>query len=399
VWTIGNSNNLYFRHTTGANWTTLPQFFKNKGYRAIGQGKIFHEGNMSGFPCDQDQLFGSWSVPFYHPNDPYNKYNTTNPKPKNNTCPKSCAPLSNGGIDEPWETFNDAKSALTAIEWIKNASKYDDPFFLAVGFHRPHIPYIYPKEFEFKGDVMFPPKDYYITKDVPPVAPHDWTEEGMRYGDLENIRPRITDHNFQQNLSSLCSAVPLVKQAEMKRSYFSCIQYIDHLVGQLIGALQEQGLYDSTTVIFWGDHGYKLGEHCDWFKHDNFEDSTRIPVIIKPAADSVLPTSLGLRGTILEPMVEEVDIYPSLIDLAGFEVPEELQGASWLPLLKNQSGGKEVVFWQYPHHSQANNTEAMGYSLRTEIYHYTEWIRFACNINDPMQSCATKSAAQPHWYG
>ena len=116
-----------------------------------------------------------------------------------------------------------------------------------------HIPYIYPKEFEYNGDVFFPPKDYSITKDVPPVAPHDWTGEGMRYGDLRAIQPPITQHNFQQNLSSLCAAVPVDKQAEMKRSYFSCIQYIDHLVGQLLGALESEGLYNSTTVIFWGD--------------------------------------------------------------------------------------------------------------------------------------------------
>ena len=79
----------------------------------------------------------------------------------------------------------------------------------------------------------------------------------------------------EKNLSSLCTAVPFAKQAEMKRSYFSCIQYIDHLVGQLPLALDEENLYEQTTVIFWGDRGYKLGEHCDWFKHDNYEDSTQ----------------------------------------------------------------------------------------------------------------------------
>lgn len=97
------------------------------------------------------------------------------------------APLSNVGIDEPWETFNDGQSALHAVEWINNASKYAAPFFLAVGVPpapHPHIPYVYPKEFEFQGAVEFPPKDYYMPKDLPPMAPHDWTSEGMRYGDL-----------------------------------------------------------------------------------------------------------------------------------------------------------------------------------------------------------------------
>jgi hypothetical protein len=176
---------------------------------------------------------------------------------------------SNGAVDERWQKFNDAQSALTAIEWIKNASKYTEPFFLAVGFHRPHIPHLYPKEFEFNGTVVFPPKDYAITKGVPYMAPHDWTTEGSTYSDLRAIDPSITAHHFRKNLSSLCTAVPFAKQAEMKRSYASCIRYIDHLVGQLLQALDEESLYEQTAVIFWGDHGYKFGEHGDWFKHDN----------------------------------------------------------------------------------------------------------------------------------
>ncbi len=248
VWTIGP----YFRDTTLRNVTTLPEFFRKNGYRSIGHGKIFHEGNASGFPLDQDQEYGSWSVPYFHPTEIYNKFNKTNPNPKPGTVK---APLSHGAVDEPWQTFNDAASALRAVEWIKNASQYEEPFFLAVGFHRPHIPYIYPKEFEFEGDVKFPPDDYHITKDIPACAPHDWTGEGTRYADLWSIKPSITDHNFQSNLSSLCTAVPFEYQRGMKHAYYSCIQYIDHLVGQLIGALQEEGLYEQTTIIFWGDHG------------------------------------------------------------------------------------------------------------------------------------------------
>ena len=288
-------------------------------------------------------MFGSWSVPFYHPSDRYNAYNATHPAPKQ--CTHGCAPLSNVGLDEPWQTFNDAKSALHAVDWINNASEYDAPFFLAAGFHRPHIPYVYPKEFEFKGDVDFPPKNYYITKDVPIVAPHDWTSEGMRYGDLSAIRPGITDHHFHSNLSSMCTAVPFAKQAEMRRSYLSCIQYIDHLVGQLIGALKSNNLYENTVVIFWGDHGYKTGEHCDWFKHDNYEDSTRIPVIVKPASASGVSFA---RGAILEQLVEEIDIFPSLIELAGMEVPGDLQ-VRVLDNLRGAAGTPQCRAWIAAH--------------------------------------------------
>ena len=161
-------------------------------------------------------MFGSWSVPYFHPKVVWNTYNKTNPNP----VPGSPgAPYSNIGLDEPWETFNDAQSALTAVKWIDNASAYSEPFFLAVGFHRPHIPYVYPKQFEYTGAVAFPPKDYYIPKGIPGCAPHDWTGEGMRYGDLRAIRPPINrfESQFQANLSSLCDAVPLNTQARMKR--------------------------------------------------------------------------------------------------------------------------------------------------------------------------------------
>lgn len=153
--------------------------------------------------------------------------------------------------------FDDVARNTTGFN---DGSRYDEPFFLAVGFHRPHIPYVYPKQFAFEGDVHFPPDNYYITKDVPPVAPHDWTTEGNGFTQLHNITPPIIDHDFQKNLSSLCTAVPFAYQRSMKKGYYSCIQYVDHLVGVLITALKRNNLYDSTHIIYWGDHGYKLGK-------------------------------------------------------------------------------------------------------------------------------------------
>ena len=386
VWAIGP----YFRDTTLRNVTTLPQAFKQAGYRSIGHGKIFHEGNASGYPLDQDQEYGSWSVPFFHPKIKYDHWN----KSQRPSHPQG-APLSYAGIDKPWQTFNDASSALTAVEWIKNASAYENPFFLAVGFHRPHIPYVYPKEFEFTGEVDFPPENHYIAKNVPPCAMHDYTSEASRYGDLSAIRPPITDHNFQHNLSSICTAVPLGVQRNMKRAYLSSIQYIDHLVGVLLSALKEEGIYETTHIVFWGDHGYKLGEHCDWFKHDNYEDSTRIPLIVKPSTDSVGDAP---RGREVPQFVEEVDIFPSLLELAGLPAVQALEGQSWVPLLARggtQISGKQRVFSQYPHFSEAHRTQVMGYSMRTPQWRYTEWLRWNCSVHDPM-SCDGASVV-PQW--
>ena len=109
--------------------------------------------------------------------------------------------------------------------------------------------------------------------------------------------------------------------------------------------------------------GYKLGEHCDWFKHDNYEDSTRIPLLLKPARSSLLRLG-GRAGREVTQLVEEVDIFPSLLDLAGLSVPEELQGESWVPLLTASGSGapgKAAVFSQYPHGSNARKHLTMGY--------------------------------------
>ena len=100
-------------------------------------------------------------MPFFHPTyNQWNTYNASNPNPDPSNTKGS--PLSNVGVDMPWETFDDGQSTVKALGWINNASRYDAPFFLAVGFHRPHIPYVYPKEFEYKGEVAFPPKNYNI---------------------------------------------------------------------------------------------------------------------------------------------------------------------------------------------------------------------------------------------
>eukprot|EP00729_Bicosta_minor_P010948 gene10947-22936_t len=366
VWTIGP----YFRDTTGKDWTSLPQFFKKNGYRSIGHGDGYDSYNRS--------------VPNPYPG--LGKYN---------------APYPDEEVDADWTTFNDGASTMEAEKWINNASLYDEPFFLAVGFHRPHIPYVYPKQFAFEGDVQFPPDNYYITKDVPPVAPHDWTTEGNGFTQLHNITPPIIDHDFQKNLSSLCTAVPFAYQRSMKKGYYSCIQYVDHLVGVLLTALKRNNLYDSTHIIYWGDHGYKLGEHCDWFKHDNYEDSTRIPLLLKPAA-SYAPAA-GQRGRTVEQLVEELDIYPSLIELVGLAVPSELQGESWAPLLADAgktAAGKEVVFSQYPHHDSiypGGSRQVMGYSMRTHEWRYTEWLLFNCSIMNPMRGCASDSSVTPQW--
>jgi iduronate 2-sulfatase len=271
--------------------------------------------------------------------------------------------------------------------------------FLAVGFHRPHIPYVYPRAFEFRGDVEFPPANYYVPRNTVPCSQHDWTFEGMRYADLANLRPSITAGHattaqYQANLSALCGAAPLAVQRAMRRAYLSSIQFVDFLTGVLFDALRRRGLYESATIVFWGDHGYKTGEHCSWFKHDNSEASTRIPLLLKPAAAALTGVQ---RGAEVGQLVEEIDLFPSLAELAGLRAPTALEGTSFVPLLSKRGGGKAAAFSQYPRLDAARNVSAMGYSLRTPEWRYTAWAAFACDLAAPMANCSAASAASPRW--
>eukprot|EP00911_Craspedida_sp_UC1_P002859 UC1_evm4s2093 len=367
-----------------------------------------------------DDYPASWSLPYVQSKDKINHWPWD---PKN---PKKGAPLSNGGFDLPIGEFNDAMNAQVAVEHMRNFTKNgtrapEKPFFLAVGFHRPHIPYIYPKQFDAfypNESIVYPPvQGFQMAENVPVMAPHDWSGEGSSYGDLNALGVRnnlphgsgssAKVYNREYNWSTMATVIPHWKGKEMKRSYYSCISYIDHLIGMLLDEVRRLGLYDETTIFFAGDHGYKLGEHTDWFKHDNFEDSVRIPTIIKPAKGLLPDASLLPPGSRIAGLVEEADIYPSLLDLHGFEVPAVLEGTSFVPLLQKtgqNSKGKSRAFSQYPHFLAPGASHrfpgalgsVMGYSMRTDIWRYTEWAKFACgpHLNDPL-NCTYSSA--PDW--
>jgi iduronate 2-sulfatase len=183
-----------------------------------------------------------------------------------------------------------------------------------------------------------------------------------------------------------------------------------------VQALQATGAYESSHVLFWGDHGYKLGEYCDWFKHDNYEASTRMPVLLKPASAGPHGWSSLKRGEAIEAIVEEVDIFPTLLELAG--VPRQvsawdgLQGTSWLPLLRStpargmpgvsaprseQPLVRAAAYSQYARYYFARGTQAMGYSMRTAEWRFTVWLPFACDALDPMANCTAASDVSPRW--
>ena len=158
---------------------------------------------------------------------------------------------------------------------------------------------------------------------------------------------------------------------KMIHGYYACVSFIDAQVGRLIGRLKELDLYENTIIVLWGDHGWKLRDYGDWCKHTNYELDTRIPLIVRVPGEAV-----G-KGWESAALVETVDIYPTLCELAGLDLPDHLQGSSFREAFrKRDMEWEDVAFSQYPRTASINGqpAELMGYSMRTAEYRFTKWI-------------------------
>lgn len=332
-----------FRETV-SDIVTLPQIFKNNGYVTIDIGKIFHDGKYF-----QDSA--SWSLPEVY---------TLIPKkdqyflPQHRKGGKSSAMEF---VDVPDNYYTDGKIADAAVAWIKKLQTTKDPFFLALGFKKPHLPFCAPKKY---WD-LYDSKDFTLGRDsekpvnVPEIAFQDW-------GELRGY----TDVPDSGTLSH-------EKIEALRRAYYACVSYLDTQVGKVIEALNNAGLAENTIIVFWGDHGYHLGEQHLWCKSTNFELDTRIPLII-------YAPEVSKKGTATNAIVEALDIYPTIIDLCGVESADSLSGVSLKPLLKKPHiKWDEAAYSQFPRPYSAlfskfsKSAKYMGYSVRTKGWRCTAW--------------------------
>jgi iduronate 2-sulfatase len=326
-----------FRKKTLPDVVTLSQMFRNNGYFAARVGKIYHYGVPGQIGTDglDDPL--SWDV---HVNpkgrDKAEENLLSRPQGKR-ALGAALAWLATDGTDEEQTDGIGATEAIKLLEQNK-----DKPFFLAVGFFRPHCPYIAPKKY-FD---LYPPEKISL-----PVDPKD------DLADVPAIAPWTKPPNWN------------LKEDDLRRAtqaYFATITFMDAQVGRVLDALDRLGLADKTIVLFWSDHGYLLGEHGQWMKQSLFEESARVPLIISAPA---FKSSAG-KGS--PRVVELLDLYPTLADLAGLKPPHAMHGESLVPLLKDPAGK-----WDKPALTQTTRTQnkkqIQGYSLRTERYRYTEW--------------------------
>ncbi|KAL4231889.1 hypothetical protein ACF0H5_009465 [Mactra antiquata] len=343
----------YFRDL-GGNFTTIPQYFKQNGYISAGIGKIFHHGSASNH---DDPI--SWSMPYYHGK----QYGWESRE-------KSWAAIPDDElIDKPLVDSQIAEHALNTLKMFAKGGPHEGtPFFIAVGFHKPHMPFVFPESFQ----------QYYPTDSVKlpsnPYAPSEMPEEAWsNYFELRNY----PDINMLNVTGDINTTLPDNAVLELRRAYYSALSYTDSLVGRVMEGLKTYGFESNTIVSLWGDHGYQLGEHGEWCKHTNFEIATHAPLMVR------IP-GMTDDGIVTEQLTEFVDLFPTLVEAAELEpmplCPEDSseielcrEGDSLMPLVKNPKGlWKDAAFSQYPRKGQV-----MGYTMRTNHYRYTEWVRFA----------------------
>lgn len=377
VWKIANDE--YWRTTTNA--TTIPQYFKENGYISAGMGKIFHPGPPSG---NDDRQY-SWNVPYFHaPGDSANHNSWHN-------FDTNATNLQDGKI---------ADYAITTMKQIKeNRTKGDTrPFFLAVGFHKPHLPFYCAEEFYN----MYPPADQIelpknpdVPKNFPAIARA--IVEIMSYNDIEKFYPNMTKcrTDVQASFYGEECRIPDDYTRILRRAYYSCVSQTDMLIGKVVDAMTSLGLAEDTIIVLWADHGWQLGEHNHWCKHTNFEDATHVPFMLRVPG----VTDKGLRTNAL---VELVDIFPTITELAGVSPPPLcpesdkqplacVEGTSLTPLINNPDmDWKIAAFSQYPRPSDGlikipnkpsfdpseKAESVMGYSVRVDQYRFTDWYRF-----------------------
>lgn len=324
---------------------TLSQSFQKAGYFAGRVGKIYHYNVPASIGTDGFDDPPSWNQTV-NPigRDKAEEGQIFNAEPHR----KISGALSWLAADGTDEEQTDGMIATEAIRMMRQQK--DKPFFLGVGFFRPHTPFVAPKKY-FD---LYPVDSLRL-----PFAPD---------GDRADIPTAAFAHNCP--IPNYGLDKPTLLKAT--QAYYACVSFIDAQVGRLLKGLEDEGLADNTIVVFWSDHGYHLGEHNGiWQKRTLFEQGARSPLIIKTPNGNFTPYHSGHCDRI----VEFIDIYPTVTELAGIETPNGLQGRSLVPLLKDsvtEWNGLAVTQVLRPADDRLEKP-VMGCSIRTHRYRYTEW--------------------------
>ncbi|XP_054008489.1 iduronate 2-sulfatase isoform X1 [Hylaeus anthracinus] len=419
----------YWRRDVG-NFTTLPQHLKNNGYITKSIGKVFHPGISSNYSDDSPY---SWTeIPFHPYTERYKDAPVCQPNlrllpAQNLICPVQISSMPN-------KTLPDIEILKEAKRFIQDQARSSKPFFLAVGFQKPHIPFKYPKKYLkyhplHKFEV---PTPYKWPKDISSIAYNPWIDLRKRK-DIEALNLKFPWEKIPRSFGKL-----------IIQSYYATVTYIDKLIGKLINQLEILSIRQNTTIILTSDHGWSLGEHAVWAKYSNFDVALRVPLIISIPGLTLntkhlrknnsleehflyskrklknMQSKYGIfdalgKQIIIDSVVELVDLFPTIADLANISIPicsneknfprtETIcsEGISLVPLVRAALNEevttltwKKAAFGQYPRPSvepsinpnsdepRLKQIKAMGYTLRSNRYRYTAWLPFKPETKAP----------------
>jgi arylsulfatase A-like enzyme len=264
--------------------------------------------------------------------------------------------------DIPDNAYYDGAQTDVAIKKLTELKDKDRPFFFAVGYYRPHLPFNAPKKYwdMYNRDDIPLAENGFVPEDSPPMA-------------INNMRELRGYTDFKHALHPNDVKLSEDEDRLLKHGYLASVSYIDAQIGRLLETLDKLKLRENTIIVLWGDHGWKLGEHNSWAKMTNFEIDARVPLIISTPETR----SKNIKTNAL---VEFVDIYPSLCELAELPIPENLEGISAVPLISQpEKSWKKAVFTQFLREGiwiAPDGVEYMGMSMRTERYRYVEWLNW-----------------------
>lgn len=333
------------------NVVSMPEYFKNMGYETAAMGKIFHIESV-GVGHDSP----SWSVPY-----------------RDAAAPKYALPFvpnekgrgkSVESTDVPDDFYQDGKVTGLALSLMDSLSQNKKPFFLSVGYRKPHLPFVAPKKYWdlYNRDEFEIAPFQKRALNSPEIAYH-------RSGEMKNYTDIPDFDSYSENELDHLS---VDKQKELIHGYYAAMSYTDAQILQLLNELDRLGIRENTIIVLWGDHGWHLGDHGLWNKHTNFEQATHTLMMM-----SVPGKKAGIKPVGLS---EFTDVFPTLCDLTNLPIPTYLDGISLVPAIDHPNAPlRKYAFSQYPR----EDAKIMGYSIRTKRFRYTEWFKDGYRSNLP----------------
>ncbi len=368
VWHLGDK----FREINPQT-VTMPQYFSKNGYHTVNIGKIFHNYMPDSISWDEPDLRPAQFVkPEWIGRDGETFYISKEVQASQEVKRDSLLKLRPKRYADGWNTgpaweaadvhdtlYYDGAQNELAKRTLTRIAKMDQPFYMGLGYFRPHLPFAVPKKYwDLYDKEEMPLSNNPGIPENAPVHTMNSMYELRHYDGFNHIGHPTSSYRMSEDTVRI-----------LRQGYYASVSYVDALLGDLIAHMKKIGIYENTIIVIWGDHGWKLGDHNSWGKMTNYNIDLKVPVIVRhPDHEN--------RGIQTFAFTELVDLFPSICELAGIEVPSYMQGTSFVPLMNNpDQPWKTAAFSQFHRRPRvsADGQRYMGYSINTKDYHYIEW--------------------------